>query len=241
MFKKIIIFSIFVAAAFSFSNFAQAQSGIIYFSPAGGAFTQGQIFWLTIMADTKGTAVNAVAVYFTYPQDQLEPVGISTDGSVLTIWADKNIGSGSVVIIGGLPTPGFSGVQKIAAVGFRPKVSSGSASLILGNDSVMLTDVGNQNILNLSGSGSGNYSFKAQPAAAPAAPVAPPVSPQEEAQSPAAAEVPAGETPQPASSVSTTTSPAGEEASADIIFILLVIGSVLAGAFVVSLILKIVR
>ncbi len=58
----------------------QAQTATLYFSPSSGTFSQGESFWLTIMVDTKGVAVNAVAAYFSYPEDKLEALGVSTAG-----------------------------------------------------------------------------------------------------------------------------------------------------------------
>ena len=139
-----------------------AQDATFYFSPSTGTFAQGESFWLTIMVDTKGVAVNAVGAYLTYPQDKLEALGVSTEGSVMTIWAEKNADNGEIEIAGGLPTPGFSGVKKIIAIGFKAKVSSGSVNLKFSSDSAVITDAENKNILSLTSSGQGNYSFKAK-------------------------------------------------------------------------------
>src|SRR3989344_4127460 len=137
-----------------------AQSATLFFSPASGSFAEGESFWVSVMVDTKGELVNALAAYFSYSQDQLEPLGMNTAGSPMTLWAEKEALSGKVKIAGGLPTPGFSGNKKVASVGFKVKVSSGSASFKFGDDSAVLTDKDNRNILSLSASGNGSYSFK---------------------------------------------------------------------------------
>jgi hypothetical protein len=169
MFKKFLsYFFVFllVLAVLSFFQIAQAQDGILYFSPSKGTFEEGESFWLTIMVDTKGEAVNAVAAYLSYPEDRLEPIGVNTAGSAMTIWAEKGAEGGKVEIAGGKPTPGFSGIKKIASVGFKAKAASGSVNLKFSEDSAVLTDAENKNILNLTSSGQGNYSFKPKSAKA---------------------------------------------------------------------------
>lgn len=138
-----------------------AASGILYFSPSLQTVAQGESFWLTIMVDTKGDAINAVAVYFSYPEDKLEPLGVSIEGSTMSIWAEKEAKAGKVKISGGLPTPGFSGIKKIASVGFKPKVNSGSVTFKFNTNSAVLRNSDNINILNLTNSGQGEYAFKA--------------------------------------------------------------------------------
>jgi hypothetical protein len=160
--KESFILALISALLFIFPGAVRGQEATLYFSPAGGTYYQGNSFWLNIMVDTKGQAVNAIGAYFSYPEDKLEPLGVNTAGSVMTIWAEKNAAGGKVEISGGLPTPGFSGIQKIASVGFKVKVSSGSANLKFNADSAVLTDADNKNILNLSTSGQGNYKFSAQ-------------------------------------------------------------------------------
>lgn len=171
MSKKILLFFI-ILAAFVFAQSVSAQNATLYFSPSTGTFSEGESFWLTIMVDTKGVAVNAVAAYFSYPEDKLESLGVNITGSAMSIFAEKEAKSGRVKIAGGESTPGFSGVKKIASVGFRAKVSSGSVNFKFSEDSAVLTDAENKNILNLSISGQGNYTFKPKVAAPP--PTAPP-------------------------------------------------------------------
>lgn len=171
MSKRILIFFI-ILAAFVFAQPVSAQNATLYFSPSTGTFSEGESFWLTIMVDTKGVAVNAVAAYFSYPEDKLEPLGVNIIGSAMSIFAEKEAKSGRVKIAGGESTPGFSGVKKIASVGFRAKVSSGSVNFKFNEDSAVLTDAENKNILNLSISGQGNYTFK--PKVVTPSPVTPP-------------------------------------------------------------------
>jgi len=164
----------FISLAFVSST--QAQSGTLYFLPASGTFVPGQTFSVTIMVDTKGENVNAIGAYFSYPQNELEVLGVDTTGSVMTLFAEQQGGGGKVDISGGKPTPGFSGIQKIASVSFRVKVSSGVATLTFDQSSAVLRDSDNQNILSLSSSGKGVYTFGTV-SAPPQPPQPPPVPP----------------------------------------------------------------
>jgi len=169
--KKYFVF--LVLAILIFANLPKAvfaQSATLYFSPASGTFTQGESFWVDIMVNTKGEKVNAVAAYLDYAQDKLEALGVNTAGSVMTFWAEKIATAGEIKISGGLPTPGFSGIQKIASIGFKVKASSGSVNLKFRSDSAVMTDIGNKNILSLVASGLGTYSFGAPSGSATPAP-----------------------------------------------------------------------
>ncbi|TSC75296.1 MAG: fibronectin, type III domain-containing protein [Parcubacteria group bacterium Gr01-1014_30] len=192
--KYFLVFISIILTLVFFPQIIWAQSALLYFSPSSGTFTEGQNFWLTIMVDTKGVAVNAVAAYFSYPEDKLTPLGVDTSGSVMTIWAEKSASNGKVEIAGGLVTPGFSGIKKIASVGFRPKVSSGSVNFKFNQDSAVLADADNKNILNLNQSGQGNYSLAPRPTApAPAPTPQPAPAPEPEPRFPLISEVELGE------------------------------------------------
>ncbi|MBI2644285.1 MAG: hypothetical protein HYW95_02110 [Candidatus Wildermuthbacteria bacterium] len=161
----LVLFVLVSGALFLFGSSASAQNGTLFFSPATGSFAQDDSFWVNVMVNTQGEDVNAVAAYFTYPEDKLEAREINTANSAMTLFAEKKYGQGRVEISGGKPTPGFSGIQQIASVLFRVKSSSGAATLTFASDSAVLTDAGNANILNLVASGKGAYVLKAKSSA----------------------------------------------------------------------------
>lgn len=166
MFKKYLILLVLISLTLiGFPEIISAQSATLYFSPASGTFTEGESFWVALMVNTGTDAVNALAAYLTYPEDKLQPLGVDTAGSVIEMWAEKNFSGGRIEISGGVPTPGFSGVKKIIALGFKVKVSSGSATLTFSDDSAVVTDAENKDIFSLSTSGEGKYAFIPKPAA----------------------------------------------------------------------------
>ncbi len=146
MSKKYFVFIFIFAGSICLMPFLalQAQAATLYFSPASGSFEQGSSFWLAIMVNTGGESVNAIGAYLSYPEDKLEPLGVGTTGSVMTLWAEKNMSAGKIDISGGLPTPGFSGVNKVATIGFKVKASSGSVTLQFNENSAVITDVGEE-------------------------------------------------------------------------------------------------
>ncbi|MBI2577262.1 MAG: hypothetical protein HYV77_00250 [Candidatus Wildermuthbacteria bacterium] len=136
----------------------RAAEATLFLTPSSGTIKMGGSLSVTIMVNTQGENVNAVAAYFAYPQDKFD-VTVSTADSALTFITESRAINGRVEISGGLPTPGFSGTKKIATLTLKAKASSGSAELTVAPDSAVLTDVGNSNILNYTASGKGTYSF----------------------------------------------------------------------------------
>jgi hypothetical protein len=124
----------------------QDREAIFYFEPQAGINSIGEELWIDLYVDTKGQQINAVAAYFSYPDDTLDAIGVDQSESVLTLRIEKEAKDGEVKISGGKPTPGFAGIQKIASLGFIT-TAPGEVSFTLHENSAILTDVGNQNIL----------------------------------------------------------------------------------------------
>ena len=158
--KQIFVFSIITLSLVFLPQLANAAA-TLYFSPSTGSYTINNTFSVTVMVNTGTEAVNVVGAYITYPQDKLEFLSIDTTGSILTMWAENKAEGGKISLSGGVPSPGFSGSKKIATIRFKAKASSGTANLIFNSDSAVITNSGNQNILNLTSSGQGSYTLKA--------------------------------------------------------------------------------
>jgi len=166
--------------------FAQ-QTATLFFSPSSQSIQAGSTFTVTVMVNTGGQQVNAVAAYFSYPVDKLQALQVTTTGSVLQFVAESTAGGGQVRIAGGSPTPGFLGTQRIGQVQFRAMSTLGSAQLSWSSDSAVLTDQGNQNILNIAASPSATFQITASqgdgsllPPPPPTGGSTPPSSPQNE-------------------------------------------------------------
>jgi len=122
------------------------SASTLYFSPSSGNFSKGSTLNVNIYTNTEGENINAVQANFTYPSDKLQFINISTGGSVLTVIAEKQGGSGLVKIAGGSYTP-FSGTKFIASVSFKVLSESGSAVLEFTQDSAVVKSSDNQNSL----------------------------------------------------------------------------------------------
>lgn len=159
---------------FGFFSMVSAQNATLYFVPASSAVSPGQTFRVQVMVDTKGEAVNAVAAYFMYPADKFDALAVDRTGSAMTLFAEDKAAAGRVDISGGTPTPGFSGIQKIASVDFRVKPAvTGVAILSFLSDAAILRNSDNQNILNLGSSGKANFQIAAVSSPLPPPPLPP--------------------------------------------------------------------
>ena len=82
------IFSIFITffCVLFFANIAHAANASLYLSPESGVYTIGDEFPVSIMIDTDGKPIVAAEGNVTFNKDELEVVGVSKDGSILTQW-----------------------------------------------------------------------------------------------------------------------------------------------------------
>src|SRR3989344_473814 len=160
--KFLFCFSVLVAV-FAFAQSASAQTATLFFSPVSQTLRPGAIFTVTVMVNTGGQQVNAVAAYFTYPADKLEAIQVDTTGSVMQFKAEATASGGQGRISGGSPTPGFLGSQVLGSVQFRVLQSLGTATLSFTADSAVLTDAGNQNILSIPASGIATFQIAPTP------------------------------------------------------------------------------
>lgn len=127
------------------------------FSPISGSFASGSTIKVNVYANSGGEAANAVQANIVYPADKLQYISISTSGSALTIFAEKYASGNVVRIGGGTPSPGFTGNKLIATVSFKVLSDSGNATLTFADDSALLRDSDNANIL--SGKGTATYTL----------------------------------------------------------------------------------
>lgn len=179
--KKFLFSCAVFVGLFVFISPVFGQTATLYFVPSANTVSAGQTFRVTVMVNTQGQQVNAVAAYFTYPSDKVDALVSDTVGSAMTLIAEPQPGNpvgvnGKVLISGGTPTPGFSGIQKIASVNFRVKpAATGSIAFVFTSDAAVLRNSDNQNILSLPTSGTARFQIVAgSPLPPPTPPIAPP-------------------------------------------------------------------
>src|SRR5450830_219893 len=100
--------------------------------PRTSACGVGQSFHVSVLVDTGGEVINAVEADLTFPSSMLEVTGVdATSGSFLPIVVEKSFNntSGRIRIVGGVPTPGFTGgAGRVATITFRAR-AAGSAKV----------------------------------------------------------------------------------------------------------------
>jgi Cohesin domain len=123
---------------------AESASTSMVLSPAARVFTVGDIVTVSVLLNAPQQAVNAMAGEIVFPTDKLDLVSISTDASINTIWIPTkpyfSTTTSTVVFSGGMPNPGFEGVDgEILTVSFRVK-AVGNAQLSLNKVEVLAND-----------------------------------------------------------------------------------------------------
>jgi hypothetical protein len=144
---------IFAIITMVFLPIPSAQAAVLYFVPELETIPEGEVVSVAVMIDTQGETIRDIELYYSYPEDLFEPTAIDLSGSILQSFTEATgdglvAADGKVKVIGSVPPPGFSGVERVAAVRFRAKASSGMAQLSLDPVSVAKNAEG-ENILNV--------------------------------------------------------------------------------------------
>lgn len=118
--------------------------------PSANSVAVGSEFPVAIRA-MSSTPVNAVQATITYPSDKLTLVSINTAGTAFDIGAEENITAGTISLIRGTTTP-KTGNLLVATALFKAK-AAGTASVLVTNDSKLVSSQSNTDILQTTGSG----------------------------------------------------------------------------------------
>lgn len=144
VFSLISLIFVFLEYRFLFrTNTAFLEKSVSFVIPSKGQFGVNQTFSVKIEIAGIRTPINTVQTDIKFDPNQLELVDISTVGSFANIFIRKEIDNdvGYARLIGGLPSPGFSGEKGIFAnFIFRGKIAGITkieflpSSLVLAND-----------------------------------------------------------------------------------------------------------
>lgn len=84
------------------------------------ATAAGQTIAIPVFIDSKTAAINAAEIYISFDPAQVQVESIDTTGSFFTLWIANNPQfsnkDGTIVLAGGLPTPGHSGNGLVATI-----------------------------------------------------------------------------------------------------------------------------
>lgn len=185
MAKRFLFSALFIISFFLlYLPQAVSAGGSFYLTPTSGTYTVGDTFTMGVVVGTGGEAINAGQATISYSSDNLEVVGVSSSGSVFSLWPKPPSAAGGVIsFTGGVPTPGYNGNGSAISVTFKAKAAGTGYAKVSGGQ-LLLNDGAGTNIL--SGYGSASYTINSsEPAPAPAPapsepePTAPP-EPEEE-------------------------------------------------------------
>lgn len=117
IFPIVIIFSIiFISITIWQKN--NSQSKILL--ELKGSHAVSDTAEIDVSIDTKNFTINAAEAYLNFDPKYLEVLSVNTTGSVFKIWIEGepkfSNSDGTISFAGGLPTPGFKGVDKMGTI-----------------------------------------------------------------------------------------------------------------------------
>src|SRR3990167_1612316 len=163
------------------NNYANAQSGSLYFSPSSGSVIAGQNFSLAVRVNTSGTAINAGEGSIVFDSAKVQVVSVSKTSSIFTLWATEpsfSNADGTVEFAGGIPNPGYSGSNGVViTINFKAKTATtvrGYTEVIMVSGAILANDGEGTNIL----SSLGKANFYINPKGIPVEPTTPETQPE---------------------------------------------------------------
>jgi hypothetical protein len=115
-----------------------------YITVEGGEYKFGESFPLNIMIENISTPINAAQVEIVFNPNIIQVTEISTTDSFIKIFLQKEVDNknGKILISGGLPNPGFTGIKaKVSTVLFIPQ-KEGDANIEVSPNSMVLANDG---------------------------------------------------------------------------------------------------
>lgn len=167
--RWLILAGLLVAVCLLLPRPTLAAGATLKLSPSSGVYEVGALVDVSMIVDTGGEAINAVAATLQFPPDKLQVVNPSASTSFISIWVTAPTYSntdGTVTFQGGLPNPGIktsSGV--ISTITFRVK-APGQANLRFAPSARVLRNDG-QGTNILTTTGTADMTLKVPPPAGP--------------------------------------------------------------------------
>jgi len=141
------IFTIISAFFFSF-NIIYASSASIYFGSLPKTIEEGEIVTISVKVKDSAEAINAVSGTVSFPENLLQPISLSKEKSLVTLWIQEpKIGKGKISFEGVILNPGFQGDNGlIFQARFKAK-NTGQVNLNFIEGSVLANDGLGTNVL----------------------------------------------------------------------------------------------
>jgi hypothetical protein len=135
---------------------SKVEAANIFFSPAIGNFHVGDTFKVNVLVNTQGTPINSIETNIDFPKEYLDVVFVSKANSIFSLWIQEPTYSnslGSISFTGGLPTPGYNGINgKVMEITFKAK-TVGVAKINYSSSAVRANDGLGTDVLQSSGEG----------------------------------------------------------------------------------------
>ena len=128
---------------------AKAESASLFLTPASQSLETGERFSMEVNVDTGSIPINAGQAIIHFPYNTLEIVSISKENSIFSFWPEEPVFSnstGEISFVGGLPTPGFTGIGNLITVEFKAR-QLGVSNLTFGDARVLADDGKGTNVL----------------------------------------------------------------------------------------------
>ena len=146
----------------------RVEAATLSLSPSSGTFSVGSTFDASLLLDTNGKSINAIAVSLSFQPDMLQVVSPSTGQSVVGVWtaAPKyNNSTGRIDLQGGIPNGITASSALITTLTFRVKSVGEALIKFLDGSKVLLNDGLGTNALTQTGNAF--YQLKLPPPAGP--------------------------------------------------------------------------
>ncbi|KPJ56948.1 hypothetical protein AMJ49_03485 [Parcubacteria bacterium DG_74_2] len=149
--KILVILSFLLVFIIGLPEGVEAESALLYLSPARGTFFVGSTFDVSVFVDTQGNNINAVQVDLKFPPDLLQVTSPTAGTSFISIWADQPSYSnqeGTINFKGGVSPPGINtSAGLVSTISFRAKAPGKAIVSFLDSSKVLLADGKGTNIL----------------------------------------------------------------------------------------------
>lgn len=140
---KILTLTFLTLILFLVPQKAVAQKASFYLSPGKGSYGVGSTFFVNLLVNVDGIAINAAQATASFPADKLQVIQVSKVSSIFSLWPEEPVFSnthGRISFLGGVPSPGFIGQGgNIISILFKAK-AAGEATVSFSGEKILAND-----------------------------------------------------------------------------------------------------
>ena len=143
IFKPTLVCAFVIAFCFLFLSADLAQATTLTIGPAGGTFSVGSTFDVSIFVNTQGKTINALEINLQFPPDKLQVASSLAGQSIISVWTSQprfNNQNGTILIAGGIPGGINMSNGLITTITFRVRSVGGANIKFSDETKVLLND-----------------------------------------------------------------------------------------------------